>query len=359
MFPKKNSINNITRISPDNKNRNYLYLNRNERTIDLTPEIKKKLHSELSRVNLGAYPEISRLYNNLSKLNKIHENNLFITEGVTGGIKLILDSMSKTKKNVIFPYPTFSLYEIFVQLNEFKPIKILYSKNYILNINKLISSINLNTAAVFLPNPNVPIEGYLDQQIIIKIANKCKDNKCLLVIDEVYFHFGSKSALNLINKYKNIIILRSLSKGFGLPGLRVGYIISHKSNIEYLSKNRIGYEANSLSIAASKVFLNDSKFLKSYTKQVKQSLILIKEKMQKINVKTVGGKYGNYIFIDFKDIKKCKKIVNELYKEKIVVRDNWPEPFETGILVSGTSIKNTKFFIKTLFNIIKQKKYVF
>ena len=68
-----------------------------------------------------------------------------------------------------------------------------------------------------MPNPNVPIEGYLDQQIIIKIANKCKANKCLLVIDEVYFHFGSKSALNLINKYKNIIILRSLSKGFGLP----------------------------------------------------------------------------------------------------------------------------------------------
>ena len=98
MFPKKNSINNITRISPDNKKRNYLYLNRNERTIDLTREIKKKLHSQLKQVNLGAYPEISTLYNNLSKLNKIHENNIIITEGVTGGIKLILDSMSKTKK---------------------------------------------------------------------------------------------------------------------------------------------------------------------------------------------------------------------------------------------------------------------
>ena len=67
------------------------------------------------------------------------------------------------------------------------------------------------------------------------------------------FHFGSKSAQILLNKYKNIIILRSLSKGFGLFS-NVGYIISHKSNIEYLSKNRIGYEANSLSIAASKSF---------------------------------------------------------------------------------------------------------
>tara|TARA_Y100000590_G_C15748081_1_gene1023046 strand:+ start:12389 stop:13468 length:1080 start_codon:yes stop_codon:yes gene_type:complete len=359
MFPKKNSIKNINRQRPDNKKKGYLYLNRNERTVDLTLEIKKKLQKELIKVNLGTYPEISKLYNNLSKLNSISKDNLFVTEGVTGGIKLILDSMNKTKKNVIFPYPTFSLYEIFIQLNEFKSIKILYSKNYILNINKLLSSINKSTAAVFLPNPNVPIEGYLDQKIIIKIANKCLANKCVLVIDEVYFHFGSKSASNLINKFKNIIILRSLSKGFGLPGLRVGYMISHRSNIEYLSKNRIGYETNSLSIAASNIFLNDTKFLKSYTKQVKQSLILIKEKMQKINVKTVGGSYGNYIFIDFKDIKKCKKIVNELYKEKIVVRDNWPKPFETGILISGTSIKNTKFFIKTLYKIINHKNYVF
>ena len=84
---------------------------------------------------------------------------IYLLQKVLGGIKLILDSMSKTKKNVIFPYPTFSLYEIFVQLNEFKPIKILYSKNYILNINKLISSINLNTAAVFFAQSKCSYRG--------------------------------------------------------------------------------------------------------------------------------------------------------------------------------------------------------
>lgn len=356
MFHEKKNINKVIRIRPENKQKGYLYLNRNERTIPIPKLINEKIIRELSKINIGVYPEVSFLYNELSKFNKTNENKIFITEGVTGAIKLIIDSVdSSVRKNILFPHPTFSLYDVFVKINGFKSIKIPYTKkNYSLNYSKLIKSINSKSAILFLPNPNVPIEGYLDQNKIIKIADKCQKNKCLLVIDEVYYHYGSKSAVNLIDKYENIIILRSLSKGFGLPGLRVGYIISSKQNIKYLSNNRVGYEANSLTIAASNVFLKDKNYLKKYTSEIKSSLLLIKNKMKSLNIKTVGGDYGNYIFIDFQNKIKCKYISKELFNQKIVVRSNWPKPFDTGILVSGTSIKNTNIFLKKLLIIIQK-----
>ena len=76
--------------------------------------------------------------------------------------------------------------------------------------------------------------------------------------------------------------------------------------------------------------------------------------MKSLNIKTVGGDYGNYIFIDFQNKIKCKYISKELFNQKIVVRSNWPKPFDTGILVSGTSIKNTNIFLKKLLIIIQK-----
>ena len=122
---------------------------------------------------------------------------------------------------------------------------------------------------------------------------------------------------------------------------------------DYLSKNRVGYEANSLTIAASLAILENKSFLKNYTSVIKYSLKVIKEEMKKLNIITVGGEYGNYIFIDFKNKSKCEYVTRQLLRYKIVVRDNWPRPFNTGILVSGTSKKNTKYFLKIFSQIIK------
>ena len=88
MFHEKKNINKVFRKRPENKKISYLYLNRNERTISIPKSINKKIIKEISKIDVGIYPEVSHLYKELSKFNKINENKIFITEGVTGAIKL-------------------------------------------------------------------------------------------------------------------------------------------------------------------------------------------------------------------------------------------------------------------------------
>jgi len=355
MFFDKKSFKNIKRIKPKLKKKGFIYLNRNERSFNFENKINSRIINKLKKIHLGYYPEVDILYKKISEWIKINKENIFIVEGVTGGIKLIFDSIDTSKrKKIISPFPTFSLYPIFTQLNNLEFVKISYDENFELDTSKLLKEIDKNTLVVFLPNPNVPIEGYLEKNIIKEIAKKCLKEKCLLVIDEVYFHFGSESSIKLINDFENIIVLRSFSKAFGLPGLRLGYVLSNKENIQYLSKNRSGYEANSLTIEYGIFFIDNFKFIEKYISEIKKSLKYIRFQMHKLNIKTVGGYFGNFIYIEFPNKNKCKKVVKSLEKKKIVVRGGWPYPYDKGILVSGTSKKNTIIFVKYLKEILKK-----
>ena len=175
----------------------------------------------------------------------------------------------------------------------------------------------------------------------------------MLAIDEVYFPFSSFSAKSLINYYKDTLILQSFSKAFGLAGIRLGYIIGTKKNIDYISKTRTGYETNSLSLAIAEYFIKNYKLVKKYVESVRDGLHYLKNELDKIGVEYNGGINGNYLFINLKSKKISQEIILRLKKDNIYVRGNWPKPFNNGILVSGAPKKIMKvFFICFLKNYI-------
>ena len=136
-----------------------------------------------------------------------------------------------------------------------KQIKINFDNNLTLNFKKLLMSINKNVSMIMFANPNSPTGTILQNHEIIKVLKKAKKNNCYVVIDEAYFGFYNKSALALIKKYSNLIILRTFSKAYGLAGLRSGYIVSNKNNIDQLYKYRPMYEINSIAALASEEIL--------------------------------------------------------------------------------------------------------
>ena len=179
-----------------------------------------------------------------------------LTSGIDGGLKTIFETLTKPGDKICALYPSYGMYEVFSKIFKTKFIKINYNlKSLKLNKKELEKQINKKPRILILPNPNQPIEDYLDQDYLKKITLMCKKNRVILVVDEAYFMFGSQSSINLANKNKNLIILRSFSKSFGLPSIRLGFMISHSENIKFFDLYRLTYESNYLTDSVANYFL--------------------------------------------------------------------------------------------------------
>ena len=111
--------------------KNYLLLDRNEKFIPLDQKLKKKLIKRLSKINPGLYPNISSFYKKLSKWIGLPRENIFLTEGVSGAIKNIIECYTLPgKNNIVFPYPTFAMYPVYCDMFNVQERKIGYTKNY-------------------------------------------------------------------------------------------------------------------------------------------------------------------------------------------------------------------------------------
>ena len=150
------------------------------------------------------YPELHPFYKKLSKWLEVDEEQIYVTEGVSGAIKSLIETLAVTGDNVVFPTPTFALYPVFAQMYNLEFRTVGYSSDYTLDIETLLQSIDDHTTLVFLPNPNMPIEGTLDLKSMSLIARHCLKHNAYLVIDEVYFLYGGPDAIPMIDKFDNI-----------------------------------------------------------------------------------------------------------------------------------------------------------
>jgi len=321
-----------------------IFLDRNERVIPYDGTTLEKLIYRLSKIHFNLYPELHPFYKKLSKWLEVDEEQIYVTEGVSGAIKSLIETLAVTGDNVVFPTPTFALYPVFAQMYNLEFRTVGYSSDYTLDIETLLQSIDDHTTLVFLPNPNMPIEGTLDLKSMSLIARHCLKHNAYLVIDEVYFLYGGPDAIPMIDKFDNVFIMRSFSKAFGLAGIRVGYLLGTKKNIDYVSKTRTGYETNSVSIEIASFFIDHFTIVEEYIKSVKEGLHYLKTKLIELEIEFNGGNTGNFIFVNLHDQKLANAIVTELRKKEIYIRGEWPAPFSTGFSITGAPQHIMKFF---------------
>ena len=170
-----------------------------------------------------------------------------------------------------------------------------------------------------------------------------------MVVDEAYHMYGSQTAASLIKKYEKLIILRTFSKSFGLPSLRLGYILSNKNMIKILDTYRLSYESNLLVDKVAIYFLQNKKLVNNYIIKVKQGRDFIKNELKKINLRVIGGR-SNYLLAIFNNDKEYNKAYKSLLMHKIYVKGGYKGVLKNGILFTC----GPKKFMKRLLAIIKK-----
>lgn len=293
-----------------------LWLDKNENIdVNLLKYVKKKIL--LTKEILSSYPNLTSTYNKISKFYKVDKYSILLSHGSDGGIQNVFQALVKKKSKIVLSKPTFAMYDVYGKAFEANISYVEYIIDFNgqirLNLKKLFGILKRKPKLLCLPNPDSPTGSIMDEKILNKILNICKKINCYVLIDEAYHLFYKSSQIKKIKSFKNLIIIKSFSKAFGLAGVRAGCLIAHKDTIILLKSFKQMYELNHFSsVILNEIFTREG--MKVVRKSVKRLIdgkrYFIKE-IRKLNLIYILS-YGNFIHVNLGDNK--KKIIKELGK---------------------------------------------
>ncbi|OQY48582.1 MAG: histidinol-phosphate transaminase [Anaerolineaceae bacterium 4572_78] len=221
----------------------------------------------------------------------------------------------------IFHRPTFPIYQSVSCRMGAKPVTIdLNRETFKYNVDDILDAITDHTRLIFLANPNNPTGNILTAKQMDRLVNNLPSNT-LLVADEVYYHYVTSpdypDTLEYVFQGKNVLILHSFSKAFGLAGIRLGYGIARPELIRYIARAREAYHSSSLAIQAGIAALSDTEHIQKTVSTTKEGRAWLCEKLNELGVQTWLSETN---FIMCKPSKDVTEIVHELLKREIMIR---------------------------------------
>lgn len=301
---------------------------------------------------LQTYPEYGDLNKLISAYVKVNPDQILITNGSDQGIDIIFRAFRRPDATAIIPAPSFAMFNQCAGIENFKILSPVYNKNGKYPLKEVLGNINKKTAVIVICNPNNPTGTLLKILDIKKIAAKAKQS--IILVDEAYAEFSGVSAIKLIKRYPNIIVVRTFSKAFGLGSLRLGYIVANPKYIKEFSKIRGPYDVNMAACYAARAALKDVGAMQNYVTEVMQRAKPTVEKFFRINNINFLRSQANIILFWPKD----PNITYVILKENgfLVRLQNKPGISGSLRLTIGT-LKQMKLFIKVYKEKILLQKY--
>ena len=342
--PGKSRIGNI---------KNLIKLSANESALGFSSKIKK---NSFNNKKIDKYPDgkCKILRKQISKTYNCDFNKIICGSGSDEIIQMLCQLFLNKNDEVIVPEFSFLMYRIYSKI---VGAKVVFAKeeNFKVSVKNILSKTTNKTKMVFIANPNNPTGTYITIKEI-KYLRKKLNNKILLVIDDAYFEYMKnkdyQNGLNLFKNSKNVFILRTFSKIYGLASMRVGWGYGPKNIINELFKIKPPFNVNKLAQLYATESLKDKKFI---TKSIKHNLYWSK-KLKKFfeSKKIISNSPGpNFFLLNFDFCKlSANYVLKKLEKKGIILRDMKIYNMKNKLRVSIGSSRENALFIKTLNKII-------
>ena len=282
----------------------------------------------------------------VSKIKNVNVNQVVFGNGTDEILDLIVRVFCNPNQDQIITLPpTYGMYDVIAKTNSVENIEIPLKSDFSIDRDKILSLKEYNTKVLFLCSPNNPTGNSFDINVL---SDLIKDFKGIVVIDEAYIDFSSqKSLINLIGKYENLIITQTMSKAYGMAGIRLGMGFSNEKIISYINKIKPPYNINILTENKALEELKKVSEIKSNVNSIlnqREKLISFLEKLD--FVEKIYESDSNFILVkvDNADLR-----YNQLLKKGIVVRNRTNQYLCQNCLriTVGTKDEN-KILIKTL-----------
>lgn len=267
--------------------------------------LKDGLKIEEFQPNLYPDSDSKLLREKMSEYYGCKTENILAGNGSSELINMVINAYCEKGDKVTSFVPSFSMYQTYCDLCGAEYVSVPCEKDFSQNIDKLINkSLEIKSKIVILCNPNNPTGYVTSKQEIIKLLENVKNS--IIIVDEAYVDFCDNSIVGLINQYENLIVMRTLSKAFGLAGLRVGALIANEDLTKYIWKVKVPYNINILSQYAAVKSLENINLVDTYKKEVAMLREELSINLKKLNF-SVYDSGSNFIFL--------KSPVDNLYEK--------------------------------------------
>lgn len=331
------------------RDKKYIKLNTNESPYAPSMHTVESINkAEVENLKLYSDPTCKVLKEKIAENYGFKPENIYVGNGSDECLNFFFMAFCDENKKVAFPDITYGFYNVFAQLYgldyEEIPLKEDFSVDY-----KDYIGINKN---VVIANPNAPTGMTISLKQIEEIVSSNKDY--VVVIDEAYVDFGGESAINLVNKYDNLLVVRTFSKSYSLAGARLGFAIGHKdiiAELEMIKYSTNPYNINRLTQVAGISAMESNDYYMDNCKKIIKTRELTKTELEKLGFYVLESK-ANFIFAKHENISGLK--IYEMLKEKgILVRHFTKEKIKDFNRITIGSYEEMNVFVETIKKIVK------
>jgi len=277
---------------------------------------------EEKREGINRYPDPyqSELKKVLAELKGVSTKNMLLGNGSDEVLDLLFRAFCEPKQdNVVVTAPSYGMYKVLANLNNVELKEVLLEEDFSLNADKIMEVVDENTKMILLCSPNNPTGNSIAFEVIERLLNNAN---CLVVVDEAYIDFSTKSSyIEKLSKYNQLVVSQTLSKFYGMAGIRLGMCFASEEIIAILNRIKPPYNVNSLTQNKAIELLKLNK--ENYKQEVMEQRELLSAALKKLPfVVKVYPSEANFILIKTTD---ANGIYNKLLEQKIVIRNRTKE----------------------------------
>jgi histidinol-phosphate aminotransferase len=234
----------------------FIKLNTNENPYPPSPRAIAAIASAVGdRLRLYPDPVAANFRRVAARLHGVAPDMVMAGNGSDDLLTIITRAFAAPHDVVVYPSPSYILYRTLIQLQNAEPVEVPFRPDWTLNPGAFALP---GARLAFLANPNSPSGTTLPPAQVSALAERLS---CPLVVDEAYTDFADSHCVELVSQRHNVIVTRSLSKGYSLAGLRFGYLIARPEVVEGLNKLKDSYNCDSISLAGACAALDDQHYL--------------------------------------------------------------------------------------------------
>mgnify|MGYP000185721138 CR=1 FL=1 len=255
----------------------------------------------------------------------VEESNIILGNGSIELIYMITDALSSGFKAVI-PVPSFTEYEKAVLRVGGEVVFVKLPEDFALDVERVKKAVTADTRIIYICNPHSPSGTLYSKEVILDLVEFCRTRNIIVSVDENYIEFAEKgqdaTMAGYVKQYSNLFVIRSVTKFYGMPGIRFGYGIAAEDLIETLQAIRQPWSINSLASYAVLAALKDVEFIENTKRTIAKERAQFAKMLSEISGLQVFPSETNFLLVKITDKKTTSTALKEeMAKKGILIRD--------------------------------------